>query len=173
MGLSDDLLRHATTIAAPNNGTVVLLATSSMATAPAAASADADNSLLPFVPRWLKLVLLLLLVLNARSFPGVWHVRLWTHAVLPQIRAKWRGMLPHLRRQHELNGSDPFRLKSTRSLWAGPDDCDCEPPPGSFKGQEELADTAAAPAPVNLHLSNSCYAKHCDASRMKVSLFVT
>jgi hypothetical protein len=127
MGLPAAVLRHTTTTVASHHGSSALLASTETAALEAAAAVG-DNSLLPFLPRWLKLVLLLVLLLNARSFPGFWHVGLWKHAVLPQLRAKWRGMMPQLRRLHAQNGPDPFRLKSTRRLWAGPDDCDCEHP---------------------------------------------
>lgn len=158
-------------------------------------SAVVDNSLFPFLPRWLKLAVVVLFVLNARSWPGVWHAGVWYHAVRAQVRAHvFTGVLPHLRDMLASNGADPFKLKSVRSLWAGPDDCDCACSTGLVVLDEleltcllslalsqlapgassELAFPAAAEAradrparPPPLSQSNSCYAKHCDASRMK------
>ncbi|KAL7423784.1 hypothetical protein Q5752_001368 [Cryptotrichosporon argae] len=105
-----------------------------------------DTPLLPFIPKPLKLVALLVLVLNASSFPFLWHLRVWYHPLRAYYLSYTRGRAGYWRawkREHDAAGGlAGLRTRVTRRALL--DDCD-----------------------YNLHLSNSCYAKNSDAARMK------
>ncbi|CAE6414388.1 unnamed protein product [Rhizoctonia solani] len=117
-------------------------------------SEAASRPLLPFIPKPIKLAFLLVLVLNAKSWPGVWHFRVFRPVIsfrlnelfnkrrdspkfLTGISPVGRSVLP------AANGSDSGAI-SVSKAWAALDDCD-------FNG----------------HLSNSCYAKNLDPARMQ------
>ncbi|CAO1617649.1 unnamed protein product [Parajaminaea phylloscopi] len=109
-------------------------------------------------PAWLKWIVYITLVLNLRSFPGVWHIRLWS--VVGRAILRGRAFVPFYRhgrgdgsvtssktgrtiRYEALPiGKDIFHEKSWVSLRATPDDCDWM-----------------------MHLSNSSYFKNLDFAR--------
>ncbi|KAB5590484.1 hypothetical protein CTheo_6066 [Ceratobasidium theobromae] len=120
-------------------------------------SESASRSILPFIPRPIKWVLLVLFVVNARSWPGVWHARVFT----PVFRFRWNALLKKRGDGREFwtnvspigrsafptsDGSDEG-AKSIYKTWAALDDCDW-----------------------NGHLSNSCYAKSLDPARMQACI---
>ncbi|KAG8960726.1 hypothetical protein FRC03_006229 [Tulasnella sp. 419] len=112
-----------------------------------------DASLFPFIPRPIKLLILLVFFLNRRSWPGVWHWRVWK----PVFAIRWDSFrnartLPAKRAwlgNKSLVGKSPFEIVEVHKCFAGLDDCD-----------------------YNAHLSNSCYAKNLDAARMKCAVNV-
>ncbi|CAL1701536.1 unnamed protein product [Somion occarium] len=88
-----------------------------------------------------------LLLINVRSFPLVWHVRVLRHMVSWNLRRFCsRDKLRFVEKTSPV-AQDPFKTVITHKYWAGPDDCD-------FLG----------------HLSNSAYAKNLDIARMKVCI---
>ncbi|KAF8745666.1 Glycoside hydrolase, partial [Rhizoctonia solani] len=115
---------------------------------------DASQSLFPFVPRPVKLAVLLVLVLNARSWPGVWHFRVFKSVInyrLNELFTKRKDSYRFIASLSPIgrsvfptaDGTDPGAISVLKS-WAALDDCD-------FNG----------------HLSNSCYAKNLDPARMQ------
>ncbi|CAE7091089.1 unnamed protein product [Rhizoctonia solani] len=117
-------------------------------------SEAASQSLFPFIPKPIKLAFFLVLALNARSWPGVWHFRVFrsvinyrlnelfnkrgdSHKFLTSISPIGKSVFP------TADGSDSGAI-SVLKAWAALDDCD-------FNG----------------HLSNSCYAKNLDPARMQ------
>lgn len=114
------------------------------------------------IPSWLKYLIVVLLLANIKSFPLVWHVRvfapaIWAraiarpsiHPLIPFIRSNKHptttpGVPPKLRLDSLPLGRDIFLDKTVMSLRASFDDCD-------FNG----------------HLSNSAYAKNLDYARMQ------
>ncbi|KAI0368027.1 hypothetical protein BV20DRAFT_969882 [Pilatotrama ljubarskyi] len=112
------------------------------------------------LPRLAKYLIVLLFLVQIRSWPLTWHYRVW-HPVfvlrgkflLHRLRNAFRS--PEVRRQKNLEwleslsnvGANPFEMQVTYKCWAGPDDCD-----------------------FNMHLSNSSYPKHLDAARFKYAL---
>ncbi|KAG8981678.1 hypothetical protein FRB90_007071, partial [Tulasnella sp. 427] len=113
-----------------------------------------DKSMLPFIPRPIKLLFALLFILNWRSWPLVWHWKVWKHVFEVRWDA-WRkaraGIAQRKRWLFERScvNADPFEIVSTLQCYAGVDDCD-----------------------YNMHLSNSCYAKSVDSARMKAAMDV-
>ncbi|EMD32696.1 hypothetical protein CERSUDRAFT_87726 [Gelatoporia subvermispora B] len=122
----------------------------------------AASAVASLVLRTFKTIALALFLLNIRSWPLSWHIRVF----LPVYRLRFRYQLLRLRlfltlqpasvrravlsRWHdELSpvGQNPFDLCVRYRTWAGPDDCD-----------------------FNMHLSNSCYAKILDSARFKYGL---
>lgn len=113
------------------------------------------------VPSILKWSAALLFLVNIRSWPLVWHFKIWR----PIWRYQFRFLLFRMslalkksKREKELAldkwfaslspvGKNPFDMVSKYRTWAGPDDCD-----------------------FNMHLSNSCYAKHLDMARFNAAL---
>ncbi|KAM6491307.1 hypothetical protein JOM56_013546 [Amanita muscaria] len=111
-------------------------------------------------PRLLKYVIYLLVLLNVRSFPLAWHFRVFRPVFA--VRARYLALrlrtLFLSRRQWEKEedkwldnlcpvGQDPFNIQASHHSWASLDDSD-----------------------YNIHLSNSCYAKACDAARLRAAL---
>ncbi|KAJ6452628.1 hypothetical protein C8R45DRAFT_1040417 [Mycena sanguinolenta] len=115
---------------------------------------------LRFAPRAAKYTAILLLILNAGSFPLVWHARVWsrvyelylslywhkiTHFYLGKeqkreaLRAWYESLIPI--------GLHPFRAEWKYDWRVGFDDSD-----------------------FNLHMSNSSYAKALDSTRMRLAL---
>ncbi|KAF7337355.1 Peptidase A1 domain-containing protein [Mycena sanguinolenta] len=115
---------------------------------------------LRFAPRAAKYTTILLLILNAGSFPLVWHARVWsrvfelyfalywhkiTHFYLGKeqkraaLRAWYESLIPI--------GLHPFRAEWKYDWRVGFDDSD-----------------------FNLHMSNSSYAKALDSTRMRLAL---
>ncbi|KAG9086366.1 hypothetical protein FS749_003684 [Ceratobasidium sp. UAMH 11750] len=114
-----------------------------------------NQSLIPFLPRPAKLFILLVFLFNIRSWPGVWHGRVF----MPVFRL-WFKKLLYIRRSKRLylsnvspvgrsllpsaDGKDKG-IQIQSKFWAAPDDCDW-----------------------NGHMSNSSYAKNLDPVRMRV-----
>ncbi|KAF8601041.1 hypothetical protein BDV93DRAFT_510315 [Ceratobasidium sp. AG-I] len=122
-------------------------------------SSEASRSILPFIPRPVKWFALFLFVLNARSWPGVWHARvfnsvlrirasaiLWTWRGKP-ITDWWASVSPIGRSVFPTADGSDKGAQSVLKSWAAPDDCDW-----------------------NGHLSNSCYAKNLDPARMQACI---
>ncbi|RPD61061.1 hypothetical protein L226DRAFT_486149 [Lentinus tigrinus ALCF2SS1-7] len=115
---------------------------------------------LQYAPKVVKYFVLLLFLIQVRSWPLVWHWVVWR----PVFAIRGRYLVHRLsnifssaqvRRQKNLEwleglskvGSNPFDLQVTYRTWAGPDDCD-----------------------FNMHLSNSSYPKRLDAARFTFAL---
>ncbi|KAF7795847.1 hypothetical protein EIP86_007014 [Pleurotus ostreatoroseus] len=98
----------------------------------------------------LKLVVFALFLVNARSWPLLWHWRVLVRPILDIRLPYYRFLLStaflpaHVRVQKKAEwlarlcpvGEDPIAFEVREPAWAGPDDCD-----------------------FNWHLSNSCYPK--------------
>ncbi|KAF8745900.1 Capsule polysaccharide biosynthesis protein, partial [Rhizoctonia solani] len=119
--------------------------------------ADSSKSILPFIPRPIKWFILFVFLFNARSWPGVWHMRVFASVIRIRLngllykrgdgRAWWTSVSPVGRSVFPTrDGSDKGAL-SVLKCWASPDDCDW-----------------------NGHLSNSCYAKNLDPARMQACI---
>ncbi|CAD6884477.1 unnamed protein product, partial [Tilletia caries] len=122
--------------------------------------ASAVPGVLPRLPPWLRSVLTLLVILNAKNFMGVWHARIFwepilfrmravpaIHPLLPWIRSnafatREPGAEPPLKLDSLPLGKDIFEYKTTWTFYV------------------DLAD-----ADWNMHLSNSCYASRLDFVR--------
>ncbi|KZP00549.1 hypothetical protein CALVIDRAFT_533547 [Calocera viscosa TUFC12733] len=105
---------------------------------------------LGLVGKVLKYAALLLLALNARSFPGMWHVRLWAHVWYWQAK---RRLFRNDKRYMELMspiGQSPFSALHIMRGLATLDDCD-----------------------MFGHLSNSSYAKTLDIARFQTLMKYT
>ncbi|CEL58632.1 hypothetical protein RSOLAG1IB_08694 [Rhizoctonia solani AG-1 IB] len=118
---------------------------------------DSSKSILPFIPRPIKWLVLLVFLFNARSWPGVWHMRVFASVIRIRLngllhkrgdgRAWWTSVSPVGRSVFPTrDGTDKGAL-SVLKCWASPDDCDW-----------------------NGHLSNSCYAKNLDPARMQACI---
>ncbi|CAE6449335.1 hypothetical protein ACGC1H_000200 [Rhizoctonia solani] len=118
---------------------------------------DSTKSILPFVPRPIKWLILFIFLLNARSWPGVWHVRVFASVIRIRLHAllykrgngrKWWTTISPVGRSvfPTPDGSDKGASSILKS-WASLDDCDW-----------------------NGHLSNSCYAKNLDPARMQACI---
>ncbi|CAE6537903.1 unnamed protein product [Rhizoctonia solani] len=125
--------------------------------APLLSPGNSSKSILPFIPRPVKWFILFIFLLNARSWPGVWHLRVFASVIrirLHALRYKrgngrewWTTISPVGRSIFPTpDGSDKGALSVLKS-WASPDDCDW-----------------------NGHLSNSCYAKNVDPARMQACI---
>ncbi|KAI0338644.1 hypothetical protein BDW22DRAFT_1348350 [Trametopsis cervina] len=116
--------------------------------------------LLQRLPTLLKYVLGLLLLINIRSWPFIWHVKVFVPVIEIRTRyalhhlstlfmskkAKWESKDKFLSGLCPI-GEDPIKFTTYATSWAGPDDCD-----------------------FNLHLSNSSYPKHLDWARFRMAL---
>ncbi|KAF8604534.1 hypothetical protein BDV93DRAFT_522250 [Ceratobasidium sp. AG-I] len=122
-------------------------------------SGDSSRSILPFLPRPLKWLFLMVLLLNVRSWPGVWHARVLSSMVQIQLSRllNWRTNKKVWWASVSPVGRTPFPTPHAQGpnqsvqivvkLWATPDDCDW-----------------------NGHISNSSYAKNLDPLRMRVCM---
>lgn len=117
--------------------------------------------LLPRIPPWIKAVLVSLVLINIKSFPLLWHIRVLgaavisrnrarpsVHALLPWIRSNKYpttspGITPRLRLDQVPLGRDIFTDRFRMVLRATPDDCDW-----------------------NGHMSNSSYPRSLDHPRI-------
>ncbi|WVQ75525.1 hypothetical protein IAR50_005152 [Cryptococcus sp. DSM 104548] len=108
-------------------------------------TSSSSTPLLPFIPKYVKVILLLLLITNSGSWPFVWHVRVWYFGIKAYYLAWRKGNAKYLSDWKKANdrsgGVKGLRVRHKRI--AGIDDCD-----------------------YNLHLSNSCYAKNSDSLKM-------
>ncbi|KAF9458260.1 hypothetical protein BDZ94DRAFT_1284916 [Collybia nuda] len=117
-------------------------------------------SALRIAPSITKYLIVLLLLLNIRSWPLAWHFRVFRPVFKIRIRYKlmqWRNMFRSRIAQVQAEdrwldsitpiGADPFNLTISYNSWASVDDSD-------FNG----------------HLSNSSYAKTLDSARFKTAL---
>ncbi|KDQ21709.1 hypothetical protein BOTBODRAFT_61344 [Botryobasidium botryosum FD-172 SS1] len=115
-------------------------------------SNGSQKSILPFVPRPLKWLFLLLLVLNTRSLPLAWHARVFVPLLnlrFKSIYFRRRGptaRLPWLTSVSPV-GIDPFSLVTVIKTRAYIDDCD-----------------------YNFHLNNASFAKNLDSARLKICM---
>lgn len=108
-----------------------------------------------------KIIAFLLLILNIRAFPFVWHVRIWRWAILKRIEYRafrirtaltctkaQRGKLEDAWLEGSIPlGQDPCEFTSSYKTWASLDESD-----------------------FNMHLSNSSYAKTLDSARFKAAV---
>ncbi|KLO12162.1 hypothetical protein SCHPADRAFT_875833 [Schizopora paradoxa] len=114
---------------------------------------DSSKSILPFIPRPIRYLVVLLLIVNARSFPFTWHYRMfspvaflrlnwWIVRLSGQSKEKWLDSRQPI-------GRSPFspNICKPYKSWASPDESD-----------------------YNIHLSNSSYAKTLDAVRLNCAL---
>ncbi|KAG8848274.1 hypothetical protein FRB96_001247 [Tulasnella sp. 330] len=108
------------------------------------------RSFLPFIPRPIKFLVAFIFLLNWRSWPFLWHYKVLSSIIkldlsrriygrTPEKHRKWLGKISNI-------GGSPFELVSKIQCHAGLDDID-----------------------YNGHLSNSSYAKACDAGRIKAA----
>ncbi|KAG9004895.1 hypothetical protein FRB94_001976 [Tulasnella sp. JGI-2019a] len=109
-----------------------------------------NTSLLPFIPRPIKLFVAFIFLLNWRSWPFLWHYKVLSSILKLEISRRIYGRTPEKHRQwlgkiSNIGGS-PFELVSKIQCHAGIDDID-----------------------YNGHLSNSSYAKACDAGRIRAA----
>ncbi|QRW24017.1 glycoside hydrolase family 61 protein [Rhizoctonia solani] len=105
--------------------------------------ADSSKSILPFIPRPIKWFILFVFLFNARSWPGVWHMRVFASV----IRIRLNGLL-YKRGDGRAWWTSVSPISQTQwACFAAPDDCDW-----------------------NGHLSNSCYAKNLDPARMQACI---
>ncbi|KAK2463910.1 hypothetical protein APHAL10511_004082 [Amanita phalloides] len=115
---------------------------------------------LPYATKVAKYVFFLLLLLNARSLPLAWHIRVLRPAFAIRLRHLWMRLrtvfMSRQQREKEEDrwldglcpvGQHPLDTVVSYQSWASIDDID-------FYG----------------HLSNSSYAKTCDAARFKAAL---
>ncbi|WWD06727.1 hypothetical protein V865_004822 [Kwoniella europaea PYCC6329] len=107
---------------------------------------DSSKPLLPFIPKPIKALLLLLFILHSPSWPFTWHIRVWYWGIKAYYLAYRKGRSQYLKdwkaQSNKLGGIQDLRTRIHRIAWL--DDCD-----------------------YNLHLSNSAYAKNSDALKMK------
>ncbi|WWC73122.1 uncharacterized protein I206_107088 [Kwoniella pini CBS 10737] len=109
-------------------------------------SMDSSKPLLPFIPKPIKALLLILFVLHSPSWPFQWHIRVWYWGIKAYYLAYKKGRSKYLKdwkvQSNKNGGIKDLRTRIHRIAWI--DDCD-----------------------YNLHLSNSSYAKNSDALKMK------
>jgi hypothetical protein len=116
---------------------------------------------LPKLPPWLKYILVSLLLANIKSFPLVWHIKVFSNAIATRERSRssvhpllfWMrsnnvitttpGVSPRLRLDSIPIGKDIFADRDIVTSRNTFDDCD-----------------------YNMHMSNSSYAKVLDYSRI-------
>ncbi|KAH8093064.1 hypothetical protein BXZ70DRAFT_897800 [Cristinia sonorae] len=116
--------------------------------------------LLRAMPSILKWAAALLFLLNIRSWPLIWHFKVWRPIWRYQFRFLFFRLSLALKSKKEKQaamekwfddllqvGKSPFEVVSKYRTWAGPDDCD-----------------------FNMHLSNSSYAKLLDMARFNAVL---
>ncbi|EIW57705.1 uncharacterized protein TRAVEDRAFT_29707 [Trametes versicolor FP-101664 SS1] len=112
------------------------------------------------VPSVAKYLVILLFLVQIRSWPFTWHWRVWSpvfalrgrfllHKCSNLLRSPATRKVKNLEWLEEFSpiGANPFEKQFTYKMWAGPDDCD-----------------------FNLHLSNSSYPKHLDGARFRYAL---
>ncbi|KAF8316483.1 uncharacterized protein EI90DRAFT_2912454, partial [Cantharellus anzutake] len=113
--------------------------------------ADQSRSILPFLPRSLRYLLLVILLVNYRALPFVWHLRTFGSVIQVRLQGlfKWFNHDKRRRFVEHLSpiGEDPFELTVTYATTVGLSDCD-----------------------YNGHLSNSAYAKNLDYARMRAAV---
>ncbi|ORY24764.1 hypothetical protein BCR39DRAFT_314242 [Naematelia encephala] len=105
---------------------------------------DPSTPLVPFIPKPLKLLFVLLVLLNAPSFPFVWHYRIFRHPISTYLKVYRKGRERYIdewKKESDARGG----MKQRSRLWAKAwiDECD-----------------------YNMHLSNSSYPKRLDEARM-------
>ncbi|KAI9445859.1 hypothetical protein BJY52DRAFT_1127893 [Lactarius psammicola] len=127
-----------------------------------ASPAAALSLSLSALPSFAKSIALLLLILNVRSLPLVWHLkvfwpltRLWWLARRARIRMPFFSSSTSKNDAHKFRddlvpiGQNPLDRILVTKAWAGPDDCD-----------------------YNWHLSNSSYPKLLDLARTNSVLYI-
>ncbi|EED84611.1 predicted protein [Postia placenta Mad-698-R] len=106
--------------------------------------------------RLLKYTACLVFLVNLRSWPLSWHLRVFSPLIALRLRLHLLRLRLLFKPRHveqrakaqwlaalSLVGKSPFDVTVAWKGWASPDDCD-----------------------YNLHLSNSCYAKSLDSARL-------
>ncbi|KAG2006297.1 hypothetical protein CC2G_002621 [Coprinopsis cinerea AmutBmut pab1-1] len=114
----------------------------------------------PAMVKLLKAVVFVVFVLNIRSWPLVWHVRIWRWAILKRLDYRLfriRTVLHSKEKRGRLEdkwvensialGARPFKYTSSYHTYASLDESD-----------------------FNMHLSNSSYAKTLDSARFKLAV---
>ncbi|KAL1408782.1 hypothetical protein Q8F55_005595 [Vanrija albida] len=109
-------------------------------------TAPSTSPLLPFVPKYIKVLFLLLILANSSSFPFVWHLRVWKYPLTAYYYAYTRGVNSFWRswRKEVDKRGNIYHNRTKVQRIALFDDCD-----------------------YNMHLSNSSYVKASDAGKMK------
>ncbi|KIJ46622.1 hypothetical protein M422DRAFT_29158 [Sphaerobolus stellatus SS14] len=109
-----------------------------------------DKSILPYIPRPVKWLLLILLLVNIKGFPLGWHLRIFRPTIYARVYHGWR----------DLWDSKEQRLVRLTKI------CPVGKSPIT---QETVFRTRATPdaSDFNLHLSNSSYAMTFDMIRVK------
>ncbi|WVQ81224.1 hypothetical protein IAT38_003346 [Cryptococcus sp. DSM 104549] len=106
---------------------------------------SSSTPLLPFIPKPVKVLLLLLILLHSPSWPFLWHIRVWYHGIKAYYLVYRKGRSKYLedwKKQNDRSGGiKGLRVRQKRVAWM--DDCD-----------------------YNMHLSNSAYAKNSDPLKM-------
>ncbi|KAF9523669.1 hypothetical protein CPB83DRAFT_862450 [Crepidotus variabilis] len=111
-------------------------------------------------PKFAKLLVALLFLINIRSWPLAWHIRIFRPVLLRRFQHAWlRARTRFLSRTAQTQAEDrwldsicpiaanPQETTITYRSWASPDDSDW-----------------------NLHMSNSCYPKILDGARLKAAV---
>ncbi|KAF8957170.1 hypothetical protein BDZ97DRAFT_1847636 [Flammula alnicola] len=119
-------------------------------------------TLTSFLPKFGKLLVCLLFLVNIRSWPLVWHFRVFRTFFLRRFQYRWvmlRGLFKSREQKLLLEdrwldsitpvGANPFTMVVPFTSWASLDDSD-------FNG----------------HLSNSSYAKTLDSARFKAAVYM-
>lgn len=125
-------------------------------------SSDNVGSFSRLLPSLMKYLLYIVFLLNVRSWPFAWHIRVLTPVFrirlqykMVQLRTIFQTRAAQLRAEDRWFdsispiGANPFTLSSSYKSWAGVDDCD-------FNG----------------HMSNSSYPKTLDCARFKSALLM-
>ncbi|WVQ81233.1 hypothetical protein IAT38_003355 [Cryptococcus sp. DSM 104549] len=108
-----------------------------------------SDSVLPSIPKSVKLLLAALLILNSSSFPFLWHIRVFYHLIRLNAIQRYKGRRKFLTEWKAdidaRGGLRGVRVTDKRRAWF--DDCD-----------------------YNMHLSNSCYSKNSDPVKFKYAI---
>ncbi|WVQ81236.1 hypothetical protein IAT38_003358 [Cryptococcus sp. DSM 104549] len=109
-----------------------------------------SDSVLPFIPKSVKLLLVaLLIILNSSSFPFLWHIRVFYHLIRLNAIQRYKGRRKYLTEwKADIDASGGLRgvrVTDKRRAWF--DDCD-----------------------YNMHLSKSCYSKNSDPVKLKYAI---
>ncbi|WWC73120.1 uncharacterized protein I206_107086 [Kwoniella pini CBS 10737] len=103
------------------------------------------SNILNVIPKPIKYLIIIILFLQAPSWPFIWHYRILKSAIIPKIKEFYKGRLRFINEWRNdienLGGLKNYKLKYNRLAWF--DDCD-----------------------YRLHLSNSAYPKNCDPAEL-------
>ncbi|KAK8843334.1 hypothetical protein IAR55_006989 [Kwoniella newhampshirensis] len=108
-------------------------------------ASSSSTPLLPFIPKSVKIIVLLLFLIHSPSWPFQWHIRVWYWAIKEYYLVWTKGRSKYLKdwkaSSDKKGGIRGLRVRHQRLAWL--DDCD-----------------------YNIHLSNSAYAKNSDIVKM-------